>query len=58
MLGQAHMLSSKIITTSKFKLGPPIQAQHGRPPGKKEVQYDDKGNVVSVMKIKKFPANR
>ena len=34
------------------------QAQQGRPPGKKEVQYDDKGNVVSVLKIKKLPTNR
>lgn len=35
-----------------------VKAQQGRPPGRKEVQYDDRGNVISVMKIKKFPANR
>jgi len=35
-----------------------VKAQQGRPPGKKEVQYDDKGNVVSVLKIKKLPTNR
>jgi len=35
-----------------------VKAQQGRPPGKKEVQYDEKGNVISVLKIKKLPTNR
>eukprot|EP00116_Pleurobrachia_bachei_P007343 sb/3467605/ len=35
-----------------------VKAQHGRPPGLKEVEYDERGNVVSVMKINKLPSHR
>jgi len=35
-----------------------VKAQQGRPPGQKEVEYDDQGNVISVMKIKKLPSHR
>jgi len=35
-----------------------VKAQQGRPPGQKEVEYDEKGNVVSVLKIKKLPSHR
>lgn len=36
------------------------QAQYGRPPGIKDVLYDDRGNVVAVMKIspEKLPSHR
>ncbi|XP_078384447.1 uncharacterized protein LOC144666890 isoform X1 [Oculina patagonica] len=36
------------------------QAQYGRPPGIKDVLYDDRGNVVAVMKISpdKLPSHR
>ena len=36
------------------------QVQYGRPPGIKDVLYDDRGNVVAVMKIspKKLPSHR
>lgn len=37
-----------------------VQAQYGRPPGIKDVLYDDRGNVVAVMKIspEKLPSHR
>lgn len=35
-----------------------VKAQQGRPPGQKEVEYDEKGNVVSVMKIRRLPTHR
>lgn len=35
-----------------------VKAQQGRPPGQKEVEYDEQGNVISVMKIKKLPSHR
>ena len=36
------------------------QAQYGRPPGIKDVLYDERGNVVAVMKISpdKLPSHR
>ena len=36
------------------------QAQHGRPPGIKDVLYDERGNVIAVMKIspEKLPSHR
>lgn len=36
------------------------QAQYGRPPGIKDVLYDDRGNVMAVMKIspEKLPSHR
>lgn len=37
-----------------------LKAQYGRPPGIKDVLYDDRGNVVAVMKIspEKLPSHR
>lgn len=37
-----------------------VQAQYGRPPGIKDVLYDERGNVVAVMKISpdKLPSHR
>ncbi|KAJ7358674.1 hypothetical protein OS493_022107 [Desmophyllum pertusum] len=37
-----------------------LKAQYGRPPGIKDVLYDDRGNVVAVMKISpdKLPSHR
>lgn len=37
-----------------------LKAQQGRPPGRKEVMYDDRGNVVAVMRINpdKLPSHR
>lgn len=37
-----------------------LKAQYGRPPGVKDVLYDDRGNVVAVMKIspEKLPSHR
>ncbi|XP_044181553.1 uncharacterized protein C2orf81 homolog [Acropora millepora] len=36
------------------------KAQHGRPPGIKDVLYDERGNVIAVMKIspEKLPSHR
>lgn len=37
-----------------------LKAQHGRPPGIKDVLYDERGNVIAVMKIspEKLPSHR
>ena len=37
-----------------------IQVQAGRPPGNKDVQYDDYGNVVAVIKLNpdRLPSHR
>jgi hypothetical protein len=37
-----------------------VQVQNGRPPGQKEVEYDEMGNVIAVMKIdaEKLPNHR
>ncbi|RMX55289.1 hypothetical protein pdam_00017783 [Pocillopora damicornis] len=44
-------------TTSNYSKS---QAQYGRPPGIKDVLYDERGNVVAVMKISpdKLPSHR
>ena len=36
------------------------QVQNGRPPGNKDVEYDDMGNVVAVMRLdsEKLPNHR
>jgi len=37
-----------------------VQVQAGRPPGNKEVEYDDYGNVVAVIKLnpERLPSHR
>lgn len=37
-----------------------FQVQSGRPPGNKEVMYDDMGNVVAVIKLnpEKLPSHK
>ena len=36
------------------------QVQNGRPPGNKDVEYDEMGNVVAVMRLdaEKLPSHR
>ena len=37
-----------------------VQVQAGRPPGSKDVNYDDRGNVISVVRLDpdKLPSHR